>query len=127
MFDVFSTGIFVHFHHGGCFVRDWLVCYKGGEETLVEGIEDDKFSYFEITGMVENDFKVEKPYRLWWMSDVEVTFRVLRLDVDANDIKESAQIKLCTINIFVEHNDDENRGLVDIPSYVGSDEEGESS
>jgi len=50
--------IYVNFHHGGSFARDWFVCYKGGKETLIEGIDDDRWSYFEIIGIVENDLKV---------------------------------------------------------------------
>jgi len=60
------------------------------------------------------------------MLDEKVTFRVLRSDVDANNIKKYAKKKLSTVNIFVEHNADESMGLVDIPIYVGSDEVGES-
>ncbi|RHN45229.1 hypothetical protein MtrunA17_Chr7g0228121 [Medicago truncatula] len=29
-------GIAVKFHYGGRFVRDWVICYNGGEETLIE-------------------------------------------------------------------------------------------
>ena len=58
-------GFYVDFHHGGSFVRDWLISYKGGNETLMERSDEDRWSFFEITGMVKNDLNVNKPYRLW--------------------------------------------------------------
>lgn len=61
-----DIGFSVNFYHGGNFVRDWLISYKGGNETLMEGLDEDRWSYFEITSIVENDLNVKNPYRLWW-------------------------------------------------------------
>jgi len=80
-------GFSVNFHHGGRFVRDWLITYKGGNETLKEGLYEDRWSYFEITGIVENDLNVKKPYKLWWMLDEEVNFRVIKVDDVVGDVK----------------------------------------
>jgi len=57
---VFPDGIVVKFHYGGRFVRDWVICYNGGEETLIEGLDPDRWSYFEIVGILETDLLVKE-------------------------------------------------------------------
>jgi len=42
----------------------WVICYNGGEETLIEGLGPDRWSFFEITGILETDLLVKKLYRL---------------------------------------------------------------
>jgi hypothetical protein len=46
--------------------------------------------FFEICGIVEQDLEVKKSYRLWWMLDEDVDFRIIRLDEDASEIKNYA-------------------------------------
>lgn len=41
-------------------VRDWLISYKRVKETLKGGLNEDRWSYFEITAIVENDLNVKK-------------------------------------------------------------------
>ena len=57
-------GIAVKFHYGGRFLRDWVICYNGGEETLIEGLGPDKWCFFELIGILETDLLVKKPCRL---------------------------------------------------------------
>ena len=40
--------ISVDFHYGGCFSRDWLISYTGGEVKRFEGLDPDKFCFFEL-------------------------------------------------------------------------------
>jgi hypothetical protein len=48
------------------------------------------------TGIVEKNLKVEKPYRMWWIFDEEVNFRVMKVDVDVAQLKDYAlKKKLC--------------------------------
>jgi hypothetical protein len=117
----------VVFHHGGHFVRDWIISYKGGEKTVFKRLDPDKWTYFEITSLVEEDLKVSKGYRFWWMHDEDVHFRLVRLDEDAYEVKDYALSNNCAANIFVEHNVDETSGLVDVPKYINPSVMGESS
>jgi len=110
-------GIAVKFHYGGRFVRDWVICYYGGEETLIKGLDPDKWCFFELTGILETDLLVKKPFRLWWMLDEEVSFRVMKDDATAEVVKDYALKKKSAVNLFVEHNVDESIVVVDIPNY----------
>jgi hypothetical protein len=96
-------GIAVKFHYRGRFVRDWVIFYNGGEETLIEGVDPDKWCFFELTGILETDLLVKKPFRLWWMLDEEVSFRVIKdesidvvdfpnYDVVGEELRESYQV-----------------------------------
>ncbi|GAU15822.1 hypothetical protein TSUD_236380 [Trifolium subterraneum] len=108
----------VAFHHGGHFVRDWIISYKGGEKTVFKRLDPDKWTYFEMTSLVEEDLKISKGYRLWWMLDEDVNFRLVRLDEDAYEVKDYDVSNNCVANIFVEHDVDETSALDDIPNYI---------
>lgn len=41
------------FHHGGNFIHEKHTIYRGGSETIVEGKESDKWSFFEIVSLVK--------------------------------------------------------------------------
>jgi len=57
----------VVFHHGGQFFTDYLLYYTGGYEHVVTGIDRDKWSYFEATGILkELGYHDHLKYRLWW-------------------------------------------------------------
>ena len=116
-------GIAVKFHYGGRFLRDWVICYNGGEETLIEGLDPDKWCFFELTGILETDLLVKRPFRLWWMLDEEVSFRVIKDDATAEVVKDYALKKKSAVNLFVEHNVDESIAVVDIPNYDVAGEE----
>jgi hypothetical protein len=53
----------VAFHHGGQFVRDWMICYKGGERNIFKLKDDDDWGYGEMCGLVEEDLKISKGYK----------------------------------------------------------------
>ena len=89
-----SMSIIVRFHHGGSFVKDWVIYYNGGQESVIE-VEDDKWCYFEAFGLVKDlvkAFKYGDKFRMWWQIE-EVGFRVVRVDEDAADRKEYATRK----------------------------------
>lgn len=122
VFAMFCTGmgtISVDCHYGGCFSRDWLISYTGGEVKRFEGLDPDKFSFFELSGYVEEDLSIKKgTYRLWWMPHYEVNFRVVKVDADVSEMKEYALKVNKPVNLFVEHDVDEVSMLVDVPSCV---------
>jgi len=61
------------------------------------------------------------------MLDEEVSFRVIKVDANAGEIKDYALKKLSLVNSFVGHNVDETSGLVIVPNYNVVDQVGESS
>ncbi|WJX78278.1 hypothetical protein P8452_61520 [Trifolium repens] len=117
----------VAFHHGGNFVRDWIICYKGGDKAIFKVKDDDDWGYAEMCGLVEDDLKVSKGYRLWWMHDEDINFRLVRLDEDAYAVKDYALSNNCVANIYVEHDVGETNGLVDVPNFVNTTQGCDSS
>ena len=47
------------FHYGGCFFKDYVVYYSGGNEHLVE-IDPDRWSLFEAFGIVKDITQLEQ-------------------------------------------------------------------
>jgi hypothetical protein len=119
---IFCSGmstITVDCHYGGCFSRDWLISYTGGDVKRFEGLDPDKFSFFELCGYVEEDLNIKKgTYRLWWMPHYEVNFLAVKVDADVSEMKEYALKVNKPVNFFVEHDVDEVSRLVDVPNCV---------
>jgi len=114
----------IGFHHRGSFVRDWLIYYKDGVESVID-IDVDKFCYFEAVVIVDEllkQFKYGKDYRLWWQVDEEVGFKLFRLDEVATEIKEHATRKRCKVTIYVEHDVVDKDVLVSVPRCVDADD-----
>ncbi|KAK2393324.1 squalene monooxygenase SE1 [Trifolium repens] len=76
---------------------------------------------------VEDNLKISKGYRLWWMHDEDINFRLVRLDEDAYVVKDYALSNSCVANIYVEHDVGETSGSVDVPNYINTTQGGESS
>ncbi|WJX58901.1 hypothetical protein P8452_44307 [Trifolium repens] len=117
----------VAFHHGGNFVRDWIICYKGGDKAIFKVKDDDDWGFAEMCSLVEDDLKVSKGYRLWWMHDEDINFRLVRLDEDAYAVKDYAVSNNCVANIYVEHDVGESSGLVDVPNFINTTQGCDSS
>ncbi|WJX72487.1 hypothetical protein P8452_56367 [Trifolium repens] len=117
----------VAFHHGGNFVRDWIICYKGGDKAIFKVKDDDDWGYAEMCGLVEDDLKVSKGYRLWWMHEEDINFWLVRLDEDAYAVKDYVVSNNCVANIYVEHDVGETSGLVDVPNFVNTTQGCDSS
>jgi hypothetical protein len=93
----------VVFHHGGQFVRDWIVYYRGGDVTVVEGLDKDRWSYFEAEGIMTDKKYAKNSFRMWWKVEEEIAYKKLRLDVDAKDIVDYALSNNVDAHIYLEH------------------------
>ena len=51
--------IFVDFHYGGSFSRDWLISYTGGEVKRFEGLDPGKFSFLNYVDVTWLNLKVQ--------------------------------------------------------------------
>ncbi|CAJ2652425.1 unnamed protein product [Trifolium pratense] len=102
-------------HHGGQFVRDWIVYYRGGSVTVIEGINKDKWNYLEAEGIVRKLKYGKNSFRMWWKVEVELGYKMLRLDKDADDIVDYAINNKVDAHIYVEHDVGNNVCLVDAP------------
>lgn len=104
----------VVFHHGGQFVRDLIVYYRGGDVTVVEGLDKDKWSYFEVEGIMTDKKYAKNSFRMWWKVEEEIAYKKLRLDADAMDIVDYALSNNVDAHIYLEHGVD-NMFSVDAP------------
>ncbi|GAU20631.1 hypothetical protein TSUD_230450 [Trifolium subterraneum] len=115
----------VVFHHGGLFVREWVIFYKGGKKKEVVIIDPDKWSYFEAVGHLDDIIKKEGyvgGYRMWWKPDEEYDYKLLRVDEDANEVCNYAMKNKGRVQMYVEHDVDDVSCLVTIPNYVNAEE-----
>jgi hypothetical protein len=93
----------VTFNHRGLFVKEWVIYNEGGKEELIlyKGckqnevviIDPDRWSYFEAVGHLDDIIKKEGyvgGYRMWWKSDDNVDYKLLRVDKDAYDVSNYA-------------------------------------
>jgi hypothetical protein len=94
----------VVFHHGGVFVRDFLLYYKGGNENLFNDIDKDRWSYFEATGILkEFGYDDHLKYRLWWYINEEDKYVRIIDDNDTDRIADYVIQNKREAHIYVEH------------------------
>lgn len=84
-YDVFLC----HFHQRGIFRKDGQdVVYDNGTKTAKEFTDLNKWSYFEVFGIVK-DLKCDIEVRLWWTNDGPKSiagYRAIKLDIDATEL-----------------------------------------
>ena len=94
----------VVFHHGGQFVRDYLLYYTGGQEHVVNGIDRDKWCYFEATGILkELGYDDHLQYRLWWYVIEDDKYKRIVDDNDTDVVGDYVVEKKRVAHLYVEH------------------------
>lgn len=91
------------FHHGGKFVKNRILEYKGGIESVISSQDLDRWSYFEASGLVKDLGYEADTYTLWWKIDQEVVFRRFVSDADAMELSEHAVKVGVAGHIYIEH------------------------
>ena len=56
----------IKIHYGGQFVNDYVLYYQGGKVHNIANQDPDKWSLFEIHGIVKDDCNVKDKFRIWW-------------------------------------------------------------
>ncbi|XP_058783754.1 uncharacterized protein LOC131658483 [Vicia villosa] len=78
----------VIFHHGGEFVRDGHLFYRGGVETIISDQDYDKWSFCEAVSLVKDWGYNEVNFRLWRKIDrVDEYFKLMLEDSHAMEIE----------------------------------------
>lgn len=95
----------VSFHHGGAFVRDPDLVYRGGSEHVELNVDVHKWSYFEAIEILK-ELGYADGIRLWWRVDGPKShegYRAIISDADALELGDFAIKNRCEAQIFVEH------------------------
>jgi hypothetical protein len=93
----------VKFHYGGQFVRDCLLYYQGGQEYDKDDNDPDRWSLFEIKGILKEDCHVEGKYRIWWYRNSDDRYISIVDDNDAYEVVKYASEMNTQVEIFVDH------------------------
>jgi hypothetical protein len=95
----------VVFHHGGEFVKDWVLFYRGGCETIIQKQDFDDWSFVKANGYLLKMEYNENTYRMWRkMDDVDSGYKAMVLDQHVVDLGLNAMNKMEAAHIWVEHN-----------------------
>ncbi|KAK2401055.1 hypothetical protein QL285_050686 [Trifolium repens] len=93
----------VKFHYGGQFVRDCLLYYQGGQEYDKDDNDPDRWSLFEIKGILKEDCHIEGKYRIWWYRNSNDRYISIVDDNDAYEVVKYASEMNTQVEIFVDH------------------------
>jgi len=95
----------VVFHHGGEFVRDKRVFYRGGVQTIVSGLEGNNWGVNDIENTVASWGYEKKKFRVWGQHpDVFDEFFQVNEDHIAEEISGYSIGNKVHGHIYVEHN-----------------------
>ena len=89
----------------GCFFKDYVVYYQGGNKYLVE-IDHDRLSLFEAFGIVKYITQLEQSqYLLWWYNDERDKYSTMFADIDVDDVYEYAMRMKTEVHLYVDPKD----------------------
>ena len=73
--DAFSVKV----NHRDIFVRNPVLKYDDEDKTLLLDIDEDKWSFFKLVGILKDDIKCTSDFKLWWtrVNDVGIIFLTL--------------------------------------------------
>jgi len=116
-------GLFdVVFHHGGEFVKDKHMFYRGGVQTVLSGIKGNNWDVSDIENIVASWRYQKKKVRVWGQY-VEVYDEFFQVNEDhiAEEIYEYSIGNKVDGHIYVEHNVLDITVKVDVLSFVDLD------
>ena len=90
----------------GFFVSENGMKYKGGVTHVMEGLDDDKWSFFEIEGIVKELDKDPRSFRIWWkLTTISLDAGLIKIgdDEDASIISKYAVEHNAKVEIYVEY------------------------
>ncbi|KAK2366668.1 hypothetical protein QL285_080025 [Trifolium repens] len=90
-------------HYGGQFVNDFVLYYQGGNVHNIANQDPDKWSLFEIHGIVQKDCNVKDKFRIWWYRNSDDRYISIYDDKDANEVYNYACAMNTEVELFVDH------------------------
>ena len=89
-------------NHGGNFIRHPILKYAGGDKTLLLDIDEDKWSFFELVGILKDDANCTGDFKLWWTGVHDISIKELALDSDALELENFALSNNIEVLVYVE-------------------------
>ncbi|KAL5150352.1 hypothetical protein HKD37_13G037007 [Glycine soja] len=89
-------------NHGGNFIRHPILKYAGGDKTLLLDIDEDKWSFFELVGILKDDANCTGDFKLWWTGVPDISIKELALDSDALELENFALSNNIEVLVYVE-------------------------
>ncbi|WJX77508.1 hypothetical protein P8452_60809 [Trifolium repens] len=93
----------IKIHNGGQFVNDYVLYYQGGKVHNIANQDPDKWSLFEIHGIVKDDCNVKDKFRIWWYRNSDDKYISIYDDKDANEVYNYAYAMNTEVELFVDH------------------------
>jgi hypothetical protein len=93
----------IKIHYGGQFVNDYVLYYQGGKVHNIANQDPDKWSLFEIHGIVKDDCNVKDKFRIWWYRNSDDKYISIYDDKDANEVYNYACAMNTEVELFVDH------------------------
>ncbi|KAK2368851.1 vacuolar cation/proton exchanger [Trifolium repens] len=93
----------IKIHYGGQFVNDYVLYYQGGKVHNIANQDPDKWSLFEIHGIVQEDCNVKDKFRIWWYRNSDDKYISIYDDKDANEVYNYACAMNTEVELFVDH------------------------
>ncbi|WJX71149.1 hypothetical protein P8452_55173 [Trifolium repens] len=90
-------------HYGGQFVNDFVLYYQGGKVHNIANQDPNKWSLFEIHGIVQEDCNVKDKFRIWWYRNSDDRYISIYDDKDANEVYNHACAMNTEVELFVDH------------------------
>ncbi|KAG5013032.1 hypothetical protein JHK86_025293 [Glycine max] len=111
------------------FVRNPVLKYDDEDKTLLLDIDEDKWSFFKLVGILKDDIKCTSDFKLWWTRVNDVGLKELAFDSDALELTNFALSNNNEVKFYFKKNND--RGVVategDVVALDDEDEGGSES
>ena len=104
--DAFSVKV----NHRDIFVRNPVLKYDDEDKTLLLDIDEDKWSFFKLVGILKDDIKCTSDFKLWWTRVNDVGLKELAFDSDALELTNFALSNNNEVKFYFKKNND--RGVV---------------
>ncbi|KAL5142505.1 Protein COFACTOR ASSEMBLY OF COMPLEX C SUBUNIT B CCB2, chloroplastic [Glycine soja] len=103
--------------------------YDDEDKTLLLDIDEDKWSFFKLVGILKDDIKCTSDFKLWWTRVNDVGLKELAFDSDALELTNFALSNNNEVKVYFKKNND--RGVVvtegDVVALDDEDEGGSES
>ena len=96
--DAFSVKV----NHRDIFVRNPVLKYDDEDKTLLLDIDEDKWSFFKLVGILKDDIKCTSDFKLWWTRVNDVGLKELAFDSDALGLANFALSNNTEVLVYVE-------------------------
>ena len=89
-------------NHRCNFIHNPVLKYVGGDKNLLLDIDEDKWFFFELVGVLKDNVSCIGDFKLWWTGVHDVGLKELTLDSDAIELANFALSNNTEVLFYVE-------------------------